>query len=649
METVHESPPSDSMNETPLTSGRVLRGLPRSLDRRDPVSIGSDRGSDIRIEGADPHHSELRWNTDEEAWFVHDDPAPGLTLRNGKPIDSSRMFEGDELEIAGVRIRFAGGCLEERITSAQLRISLRDVSASAGGKKRLQGISFDVAPGSFVAILGPSGCGKSTLIQRVAGLAPYEGGIFFNGHDLRSEAEMLLPLMAYLPQAVEDTLYGDMTVREAMIDFVHCHLSVETTIDLATQLDQVGLADKIDASVAALSGGQKRRFALALALLREPQLLLLDEPTAGLDPAAEADIMELLRRIADQGRTVLCATHVLGSLDKCDSVLVLAPGGRQVFDGTPARAIDFFGSSDWLDVYRRLEDGKWNTQVPNVGDVASVSNLPSAPPVATFICVFRATFRRLLCVAFSKRNAPLFFGNPIGIGLVLALACGTMFRDGGDTDTICFCLSVAMFWLGVSGSVRSLVSERIPKRCLDRMRGVPLGWYFAAQVFYAAFSVAVQAALFLLPVFLLRHHAERFSPGAIPVFWLVMTFVGFAGTCVGLMVSAFAKKEIQAVWALPFVAVLALFLSKPVLESNVNGERKPPEGLLRVIECAMPTLYSQECLSSELARFRVVNPDFKALKRSRTNFSILAFAYPIVFLTLALFLQKRREEEWDGR
>ena len=149
---------------------------------------------------------------------------------------------------------------------------------------------------------------------------------------------MLRPLMAYLPQAVEDTLYDDMTVRESMDDFVRCHLATGAAIDFASKLDDVGLADKLDEHVGKLSGGQKRRFALALALLREPQLLLLDEPTAGLDPAAEADIMLLLRRIADQGRTVLCATHVLDSLDKCDSVLVLAPGGRQVFAGTPARA-----------------------------------------------------------------------------------------------------------------------------------------------------------------------------------------------------------------------------------------------------------------------------------------------------------------------
>ena len=628
--------------------GYVLRGLPRVLDRHDPISIGSDRGCDIVVEGADPRHAELRWNAEVGAWFVHDDPAPGLTLRNGAPIDSERMFEGDELEIADVHIRFAGGRLEEHATTARLRISLRDVSATAGGKKRLQGISFDAAPGTFAAILGPSGCGKSTLIQRIAGLAPYEGGIFFNGHDLRTEPSVLRPLLAYLPQAVEDTLHSDMTVREAMDDFVRCHLAAGTVPDFDAKLDEVGLADKIDDSVAALSGGQKRRFALALALLREPQLLLLDEPTAGLDPAAEADIMILLRRIADQGRTVLCATHVLGSLDRCDAVLVLAPGGRQVFAGTPARACDFFSTNDWCEIYRQLQDGEWDAAAPGLASRPPESDVPAAQPAAAFAGTFLATIRRLVRAACSKRAAVLFWGNPLGIAVVLALACGAMFREGGDLDTVCFCMAVAMFWLGVSGTVRSFVVERVPKRCLDRMRGVPLVRYFAAHVAFSAFSSAVQSLLFLLPVFLLRHHAERFAPGVIPAFWLVLTLVGFGGACVGLAVSAFAKKEIQAVWALPFVAILALFLSKPVLETSANVENRP-QGVLRAIECSMPTLYAQECLFAELGRFRVTNCNARELAQRRINFSILALAYPLVFLPLAYFLQNRREEEWDGR
>ena len=92
------------------------------------------------IEGADPRQAELRWDAEEGAWFVHGGPAPGRTLRNGEPVGSSRLVDGDELEIAGVRIRYADGRLAERVTSARLRVSVRGVSATAGGMQSAVGV-----------------------------------------------------------------------------------------------------------------------------------------------------------------------------------------------------------------------------------------------------------------------------------------------------------------------------------------------------------------------------------------------------------------------------------------------------------------------------------------------------------------------------
>ncbi len=631
--------------------GRVLRGLGRSgfaLDRRNPVAIGSDLGCEIVIEGADPRQAELRWDAEEGAWFVHGGPAPGRTLRNGEPVGSSRLVDGDELEIAGVRIRYADGRLAERVTSARLRVSVRGVSATAGGMRRLQGISFEAEPGSFIAILGPSGCGKSTLIRRIAGLAPFEGRILFNGHDPKEEGDSAIrPLLAYLPQAVNDTLHAEMSVREAMDDFARCHLDASARPDFAKRLDDVGLAEKLDAPVATLSGGEKRRLALALALLREPQLLLLDEPTAGLDPAAESDIMELLRRIADQGRTVLCATHVLGSLDKCDAVLVLAAGGSQAFFGTPARSLGFFGAKDWREIYRRLQKPDATAGAPREpGAPPPVSDLPPAAARASAGRAFGATLGRLARgVAESRRNLAFVAGNPIALAAVLLVACWSMF-DRGDLGTIYFCMSVAMFWLGLSGSVRNLVAERVPKRCLDRIRGMPPAPYFAAHAAFTGLSVALQALLFVLPVFLAKFGHGDFSMHALPPFWLVLTLVGVAGGSVGLFVSAAAKREIQAVWALPFVAILALFLSKPVLE---GGRGEKPTGFLRAVEYAMPTLTPQTLLETSMDAARGCGKQSDAHHDNIRNFAAVALGYPALFLSLAFLLQNKREKEWDGR
>ena len=646
----------DAAHSSSFVSGRILRLPSRPLFNHIPVSIGSDRGCDIVIEGADPHHAELRWNVNTSSWWLHDNPAPGETIWNGTPVESEELREGDSIDIAGVRLRFSNGRLVERDPAEPvgLRVTLRGVWATAGGKRRLSDVSFQVVPGSFTAVLGPSGCGKSTLIQRLAGLAPYNGDIRLNGHDLQTDAKSLLPLVAYLPQSVESSLHEEMTVLEAMADFARTHLAPKSAPDLEETLDLVGLAPSAFAKrlVRLLSGGEKRRLALALALLRDPQLLLLDEPTSGLDPATEEGIMQLLRRIADRGRTVICATHVLGCLDLCDGVFILARGGVPAYFGAPADALAHFGAASWLDVYRRLQGDL--PERSGIGDTPTdpvPRALPAAAPRASFGGAFTATLRRLVrAVTGSWRNSTLFFGNPVGIAIVLLLACGSVFES--DPGIVYFCMAVAMFWLGVSGSVRSLVAERVPKRCLDRMRGLPVARYFSSHVAFVGLSSLMQSLAFLVPLFLFRFAHPPFTIRAFVPFWFILTLVGFAGGCVGLFVSALSKKELQAVWTLPFVAILALFFSKPVLE----GPDRKPEGALRAIEQAMPTLRPQTVLEttmdwSKVKAGRMREPqDLDSQNRAAWGwFLLLAIAYPALFLPLAFSVQSWRERQWEGR
>ena len=638
-------------------SGRVIDGLPYKINNHNTISIGSNSGCDIVIDGADSHHAELSWDDKTKAWFIYDDPAPGDTIVNGKNIDAYRLNENDWFDIAGVRIRFADGklCELDPDKPVGLRVTLRRVSATAGGEQRLDNISFQAEAGSFVALLGPSGCGKSTLIQRIAGLAPYEGEILFNGHDLRAEKDKLLPLVAYLPQEVKSTLHAEMTVLEAMEDFARCHLASDVKPDFKEELKKVSLInedgsdwDKIAATpVSQLSGGMMRRFALALALMRKPQLLLLDEPTAGLDPCAEAEIMKLLGKMAKDGRTILCATHVLDSLDCCSDVLLLAPrkkaGGHSVFFGPRDDAKRKINAQNWFPVYEKLTSDNFPSDVSPILAKPSLGNLPHAMPSASFAEAFRATFFRLFRQL--KHNTLLFVVMPLAVALVLVMACRSMFDEGGSIGTVCFCMTVAMFWLGLSGSVRSLVVERVPKRCLDKMRGMALLRYFTAHVAFAVVTTVAQSLIFTLTIFCVRHHPVFFAPAAFPMFWIVLALVGFVGASVGLLVSAFAKNEVRAVLLLPVVAILALFLSKPVLESD----GKKLEGLVRAIEYSMPTHNPQVLLETKLAQYRARNPDNAAYSRNKGNFALIAFGYPIVLLPLAFYFQKRREEQWDGR
>lgn len=627
--------------------GRVICGLPRSLKFCNAVTIGSARGSDIVIDGADPHHAELRWNEAREVWYLHDDPAPGETILNGEVVESMAIRDGDWFDIAGVRIRFSGGSLvelnPERPTG--LRLTLRHVSAFADGARRLDDVSFQIMEGEFVALLGSSGCGKSTLIQRIAGLAGYDGEIRFNGHDLKAERETLRPLVAYLPQKVDDTFNVGMTVGQTMEDFRRRHLASKVPVDFAAILDGVGLDWQKFAPrpVAKLSGGEKRRLALALELMRDPQLLILDEPTAGLDPAAEAGVMKLLRNLAGQGRTVLCATHVLASLDKCDSVVLLAPGGRVAASGAPADVMAGFGASDWQSIYEGIPKMDGNHGGYATPDDPAPRRLPSPPPAASSRSAFLAVLDNL--VRSALRNVRTFFGAPVIVGVLLAVICRPMFHDANKLDTVCFCMVLAMFWFGLGGSVRNLVSDRVPRRCLDRMRGFTLVRYFLAHVAFAAFTALAQSIPFTFVVFLLAHN-DCFPWKAVSDFMPSLALVAFAGGCVGLAVSAWVRRELQAVWMLPLIAILALFFSNPVLEYE-HG-RKPAQPL-RALGCVFPTIYAQQFLLDDLECHRTGKAG-NDCGRDLANFLILLLlGYPLVTLPLAYLVQNNNERKWDGR
>ena len=686
------------------------------------------------VAGVDPCHAKLIWNPNEWAWYLVDDPAPGKTYLNGDPVDGRRrLHEGDEIGIAGVRFRFSRKSDNAWVvaeikgkTNEGVRIDVKGLTAEiedddgdceSKTKTLLNDVSFHVEPNSFTAILGPSGCGKSTLIQRLAGfplkgrlkgsISLDENYILRDGNPVPTDKSDSKCVVAYLPQTVEDMIYDDMSVAATMENFAQCHLAKECNRDFfIAALDAVGLQWKGIAlkPVKKLSGGQKRRLALALELMRKPRLLLLDEPTAGLDPAAEAKIMELLRTISGRGMTILCATHVLGSLDKCRKVLVLAKRGRVEFHGTPNEALVAFSdgneahpanntdcAKNWLGVYRKLA---------NENECDKPHSTPSAQSKAhksaSFGGAIFATLRRLGHSIFAPTKFMLFAGVPFVVSLLLLWACGNML-DNREVGTFYFCMTVAMFWFGLTGSFRSLVSERIPKRCLDRMRGIPLWRYFSAHAAFAFIYSFAQSLLFVLPIFLFRlGYGPEFTFYACPEVWFDLGLVGFSGGCVGLAVSAWVKKELYAALLLPLVAIPVLFMSKPVLESGFDSK---PRGVLRVIECNKPTLYPQTVLETTMERAKVyhVMPDPRDLdgisledaqhrsvenwehrpeKRDETTgevvrgtnggavfgeswadkhasnvfrFISLMMRYAIFWLILAFLGQYHRERQWDGR
>ena len=188
------------------------------------------------------------------------------------------------------------------------------------GQRILGPIDMAIAKGRIVGLIGPSGAGKTTLMRTIVGVQSHKGSLIVLGRvagakELRSE-------IGYVTQT--PAVYGDITVRQNMVYFAAIMSAHKSQID--DILAQVELAEYADRLVDSLSGGQRARVSLAAALLGSPDLLVLDEPTVGLDPVLRANLWELFRSLADQGVTLFVSSHVMDEAERCDDIVLIRDG-----------------------------------------------------------------------------------------------------------------------------------------------------------------------------------------------------------------------------------------------------------------------------------------------------------------------------------
>ena len=230
-------------------------------------------------------------------------------------------------------------------------VGVRDLVVVRGGQVVLPGISLDVSAG-VTGLLGPSGCGKTTLMRCLVGAQQVRSGsVEVLGEPAGGAA--LRTRIGYVTQAA--SVYDDLTVTENLGFFARVLGVPRSSGDRAIEV--VGLADQRQQVVGRLSGGQRSRVSLAVALLGSPDLLVLDEPTVGLDPVLRRDLWNLFHRLADAGAAVLVSSHVMDEAERCDRLLLMREG-RIIAVGSPDEIRERTGAPDIEQAFLHLVEDR---------------------------------------------------------------------------------------------------------------------------------------------------------------------------------------------------------------------------------------------------------------------------------------------------
>ncbi|MFF4258197.1 FHA domain-containing protein [Streptomyces sp. NPDC001663] len=553
--------------------GRVMR-IGRALENELVVS-------DLQVSR---HHAEFHATPDGRC-EIRDLGSHNGTYVNGQPIPkggSALLGPNDIVGVGHSTFRLVGDRLEEFVDTGEVSFSARHLTVTVdGGKQILKDVSFGVPEKSLIAVIGPSGSGKSTLLKALTGYRPAnQGDVLYDNRNLYKQFAELRQRIGLVPQ--DDILHKELTVKKALKYAAKLRFPADTTAqERENRIDEVLRELKLDIhkekKVTSLSGGQRKRVSVALELLTKPSLIFLDEPTSGLDPGMDRDVMQLLRGLADDGRTVLVVTHSVAELAICDKLLVMAPGGAVAYFGPPEEALNFFGYDTWADVFSAFENyrdydwaGRWKGSqhyqmyAADIDAVApqSVQMPPmqamKPPKPQGWMSQFGTLVRRYVSVIASDKGflaltviLPLVLGSVsllIDSGKDLLVNTEINPTTGqpvpnGTATTVLLILAVGACFAGAANSVRELIKERVIYE-RERATGLSRSAYLMSKVFVLGFVTVLQGLMVGMIGFASRTiPKEGVVLGNLTLLELSIPVMalGFTSMMFGLIISALVK------------------------------------------------------------------------------------------------------------
>lgn len=566
---------------------------------KDVTVIGSDKTCDLHIDDPKMNGPEAE---------IHIEDANQYVLVNLGELEdiqlNSEFFPGerhvlndeDVFVIGNTKFSFSKGSLYYKQEKSGLSIELVNISkfvhqGLGKDKKILDDTSMLILPGDFVAIVGGSGSGKSTLMNCINGFdKPSTGKVLVNRRNLYDNYDELKYNIGYVPQ--QDIVHENLTLISMLRYVARLRLPDNTTHAererrVEEVLRTVELTKHKNKLIRKLSGGQKKRASIAVELMSDPGLFFLDEPSSGLDPGTERTLMHTLKRMSDEGKTVIMITHNTNNIHLCDKLIFLGAGGYVAFCGNPADARSFFGipkDQDLTDAYTMVEEDpkgweeKFNASPYNkVQTIGEMKDPPLTPEQKkerkkrikkethkSFLHQFAVLSQRYLNLIWNDKTRLLFFllQGPLIAYLFSFVTVANTFKSYFDAQSMLFCLSCAGIWVGLMNSIQEVCKERnIVRR--EYMSDVRLSSYICSKLAVQTLLALVQCGL-MLTVFVLtigKPDKGVIFPDSTVEMMITLVLITVSSSSLGLLVSSLVKNTDRAMVFAPIILIPQLLFS----------------------------------------------------------------------------------------
>jgi ABC transport system ATP-binding/permease protein len=561
------------------------------------LTIGRGQQCNIILQGPTISRQHCSIRRSGGIVLLIDQSQNGVYINDGRVNGQTRLINGDQIKVGTNVFIWSEPWLRRETTGRSYRVDVRDLWLPG----RISGSNLSIEPGQLAAFVGGSGAGKSSLLTTIVGQnLDYKGKILINGNELKSAYSSIKQEIGFVPQ--DDIVHLDLTVEEVFKYSARLKLPDpdQQRQSVERVLEELEMGHRRKALVRELSGGQRKRVSIGVELLADPRLLFLDEPTSGLDPGLDKRMMQLLRSLADSGRTVALVTHATNNVMLCDQVVFLGRGGYLCYAGPPDQCLNHFGlTGDFSDIYQHLE--KSDAEIKNLSNAYAPMLLNSLPPIdqqvgnqsvhtstqrAGRMLLSAQQFKTLISrdVRLLMRDKASFVINamttPIAIIMIsFAASNKEIFSDRStlavntyaDAQRILFVIICSVIWVALSSSLQTLVKERNIFRRERSFNLLPEA-YLSAKVVVMLVQALIQSLLILATVTIFFS-----SPPRTLIDWpLGIALVSFTTLITigaqALMISSIVKNSQQASSVAPLLLIPQLIFGGVLFVLNKRAD-----------------------------------------------------------------------------